>query len=42
MVYRCVSNDCFGIFAVRALDFPGYNTHRASSEDNAVPTDQTP
>ena len=22
MVYRCVSKDCYGIFAVRAIDFP--------------------
>jgi hypothetical protein len=26
MVYRCTSNDCFGIFAVRALDFPESTT----------------
>jgi hypothetical protein len=38
MVYRCVSNHCFGIFAVRALDFPdATKTHRAHSQDNTAP-----
>jgi hypothetical protein len=29
MVYRCASNKCFGIFAVRALDFPDARTGMA-------------